>query len=115
MTNIDLGLAGKVVLVTGGVRGVGAGISTVFREAGAVVVTCARRRADEGSDVADLEFYSVDLRDAEAVRAMIDGIVADHGRLDVVVNNAGAHRSPWRRRPAPTSTPRSSLSTCCRP
>ena len=89
MTNIDLGLAGKVVLVTGGVRGVGAGISTVFREAGAVVVTCARRRADEGSDVADLEFYSVDLRDAEAVRAMIDGIVADHGRLDVVVNNAG--------------------------
>lgn len=89
MTNIDLGLAGKVVLVTGGVRGVGAGISTVFREAGAVVVTCARRRADEGSDVADLEFYSVDLRDAEAVRAMIEGIVADHGRLDVVVNNAG--------------------------
>lgn len=89
MTNIDLGLAGKVVLVTGGVRGVGAGISTVFREAGAVVVTCARRPADEGSDVADLEFHSVDLRDAEAVRAMIDGIVADHGRLDVVVNNAG--------------------------
>ena len=89
MTNIDLGLAGKVVLVTGGVRGVGAGISTVFREAGAVVITCARRPADEGSDVADLEFHSVDLRDAEAVRAMIDGIVADHGRLDVVVNNAG--------------------------
>ena len=89
MTDMDLGLAGKVVLVTGGVRGVGAGISRVFREAGAVVVTCARRPADDGSDVADLEFHSADLRDPEAVRAMIDAIVATQGRLDVVVNNAG--------------------------
>uniref|UniRef100_UPI0026361460 SDR family oxidoreductase n=1 Tax=uncultured Dietzia sp. TaxID=395519 RepID=UPI0026361460 len=89
MTNSDLGLAGKVVLVTGGVRGVGAGISRVFREAGAVVVTCARRPADDGSDVADLEFHSVDLRDPEAVGAMVDAIVERHGRLDVVVNNAG--------------------------
>lgn len=89
MTNFDLGLAGKVVLVTGGVRGVGAGISRVFRGAGAVVITCARRPADEGSDIADLEFHSADLRDPEAVRAMVDAIVERHGRLDVVVNNAG--------------------------
>lgn len=89
MTDIDLGLAGKVVLVTGGVRGVGAGISRVFRDCGAVVVTCARRPADEGSDAADLEFHPVDLRDPEAVRAMVDAIVERHGRLDVVINNAG--------------------------
>ncbi|WP_291079799.1 SDR family oxidoreductase [Dietzia sp. UBA5065] len=89
MSDIDLGLAGKVVLVTGGVRGVGAGISRVFREAGAVVITCARRPADEGSDVAALEFHPVDLRDPAAVAAMVDAIVERHGRLDVVVNNAG--------------------------
>lgn len=83
-----LGLAGKVVLVTGGVRGVGAGISRVLRAAGATVITCARRPSDE-PDLADLEFHSCDLREPEAVAAMMDAIVARHGRLDVVVNNAG--------------------------
>lgn len=83
-----LGLAGKIVLVTGGVRGVGAGISRVFRAAGATVITCARRPSEE-SDLTDLEFHSVDLRDAAAVAELMDTIVDTHGRLDVVVNNAG--------------------------
>jgi len=81
--NLDLG--GRVVLVTGGVRGVGAGISAVFADQGATVVTCARRPV-EGLPH---EFHSCDVRDAEAVAALIDVIVAKHGRLDVVVNNAG--------------------------
>jgi NAD(P)-dependent dehydrogenase (short-subunit alcohol dehydrogenase family) len=81
--NLDLG--GRIVLVTGGVRGVGAGISAVFEEQGATVVTCARRPV-EGLPY---EFHSCDVRDAEAVAGLIDVIVANHGRLDVVVNNAG--------------------------
>jgi NAD(P)-dependent dehydrogenase (short-subunit alcohol dehydrogenase family) len=86
---ISFGLAGRVALVTGGVRGVGAGISSVFAEQGAVVVTCARR-AVEGLPH---EFHSCDVRDEEAVTTMIDAIVDKHGSLDVVVNNAGG--SPY--------------------
>lgn len=89
--SVDLALDGTVVLVTGGVRGVGAGISAVFLQAGARVVTCARRAPDEpvrcGGRVA--EFGACDVRDPESVTALIDGIVARHGRLDTVVNNAG--------------------------
>jgi len=86
---VDLDLAGRVVLVTGGVRGVGAGISEVFAAQGAVVVTCARRPVDG----LPYEFHSCDVREADAVGAMVDAIVARHGRLDVVVNNAGG--SPY--------------------
>jgi NAD(P)-dependent dehydrogenase (short-subunit alcohol dehydrogenase family) len=86
---INLDLAGRVVLVTGGVRGVGAGISSVFAGQRATVVTCARR-AVEGSPY---EFHSCDVRDDDAVKALIETIVDGHGRLDVVVNNAGG--SPY--------------------
>ena len=74
-----------MVLVTGGVRGVGAGISAVFADQGATVVTCARRPVD-GSPY---EFHSCDIRDDDSVKALIGAIVEKHGRLDVVVNNAG--------------------------
>jgi NAD(P)-dependent dehydrogenase (short-subunit alcohol dehydrogenase family) len=88
-SGINLRLSGRVVLVTGGVRGVGAGISAVFAGQGATVVTCARRPV-EGSPYA---FHSCDVRDDDSVRALIDAIVGEHGRLDVVVNNAGG--SPY--------------------
>ena len=86
---LNFGLAGRVVLVTGGVRGVGAGISAVFADQGARVVTCARHA------VAGLpyEFHPCDVRDEDSVAALIDAIVQRHGRLDVLVNNAGG--SPY--------------------
>lgn len=86
---MDLDLGGRVVLVTGGVRGVGAGISAVFAGQGAHVVTCARRPG-EG---APWEFHECDVRDPDAVGGLVETLVDRHGRLDVVVNNAGG--SPY--------------------
>ncbi|AUH67140.1 MULTISPECIES: SDR family oxidoreductase [Gordonia] len=81
---VNLGLAGRIVLITGGVRGVGAGIAQVLDDLGATPVVCARRPGDD-----DREFYPCDVRDGDAVASMIEQIVAAHGRLDGVVNNAG--------------------------
>jgi NAD(P)-dependent dehydrogenase (short-subunit alcohol dehydrogenase family) len=86
-----LGLRDAVVLVTGGVRGVGAGITQAFLRAGSTVVTCARHEPEKpvsaGERVA--EFLACDVRDAEQVRGLVEGVVGRHGRLDVLVNNAG--------------------------
>ncbi|GGU17949.1 SDR family oxidoreductase [Lentzea flava] len=82
---MELSLDGSVVLVTGGVRGVGLGITRAFLSVGATVVTCARRPAS----VPGASFVQCDVRDAEQVSALVSGIVARFGRLDVLVNNAG--------------------------
>lgn len=88
---IEVNLSGSVVLVTGGVRGVGAGISRVFLDAGATVVACARRPADVPveSNGRGIDFLPCDVRDPDSVRELVDTIVAKYGRLDTVVNNAG--------------------------
>ncbi|MFE2536105.1 SDR family oxidoreductase [Streptomyces sp. NPDC059371] len=83
---VDLG--GRTVVVTGGTRGVGAGITRAFERAGAHVVACARRPPENPLGKAD--FIPLDLRDAAAVRAFFDALP----RLDVLVNNAGG--APWR-------------------
>jgi NAD(P)-dependent dehydrogenase (short-subunit alcohol dehydrogenase family) len=82
----DMGIAGKVALVTGGTRGIGLAIARRFAAAGATVVVCGRS-APDGLD--GIEFAACDVRDPEAVKAMIDGIADRHGRLDILVNNAG--------------------------
>jgi NAD(P)-dependent dehydrogenase (short-subunit alcohol dehydrogenase family) len=93
---IDIDFSGKVALVTGGTRGVGRGIARRFAEAGATVAVGARKPVDDLP--AGWTFVAGDLRDGDGAAAVIDEVVAQCGRIDVLVNNAGG--SP----PADTAT-----------
>jgi NAD(P)-dependent dehydrogenase (short-subunit alcohol dehydrogenase family) len=96
---IQLDLSGRVVLVTGGAKGIGLGISRAFVAAGATVVTCGRSDVSEPPGAAHLV---CDVRDPEAVTALVASVVDAHGSLDVLVNNAGG--APYA--PAAVASPR---------
>ncbi|MFM9370435.1 SDR family oxidoreductase [Streptomyces sp. Da 82-17] len=89
-------LSGTVAVVTGGTRGVGAGITRALLEAGADVVTCARRPPDRPVEAAGrtAAFHAVDLRDADAVTAFFTRVREEYGRVDTLINNAGG--APFR-------------------
>ncbi len=87
-------LAGRTAVVTGGGRGLGAGISTAMLDAGADVIVLARTPVpDEIAQHASvlgrsLHFYPLDLQDGNAVAATAAGVLTEH-RVDILVNNAG--------------------------
>ena len=76
-------LDGKVAVITGGARGIGAETARVFRDAGATVATW---------DVAEGADQQVDVTDVAAVGKAVAEVVKRHGRIDVLVNNAGILR-----------------------
>jgi NAD(P)-dependent dehydrogenase (short-subunit alcohol dehydrogenase family) len=84
-------LSGRVALVTGGVRGVGAGITRQLLRAGADVVVCARHRPETPivEDGRRAFFRAVDVRDPGPAQDLVAAVAADFGRLDLLVNNAG--------------------------
>ncbi|MFN8103072.1 MAG: SDR family oxidoreductase [Acidimicrobiia bacterium] len=86
-----LDYTGKVVLVTGGTKGVGRGIAQGFLAAGAHVVVCGRREpeAPPSTEGREASFVTGDVRDPDSIDTVVDAVIAAHGRLDVLVNNAG--------------------------
>lgn len=88
---VDFDMSGRVVIVTGGGKGVGRGISRRFLEAGAEVVVCGRSELEEPVEAAgrSAHFCAADVRDVEQIGAVISYAKEELGRLDVLVNNAG--------------------------
>ncbi|MGH2476880.1 MAG: SDR family oxidoreductase, partial [Candidatus Limnocylindrales bacterium] len=82
-----------IVLVTGGTRGLGLGLSEAFLGEGHDVVVCGR--SDPGRPPAPpagdraATFVAADVRDPDQVDALVRAVVDRHGRLDVLINNAG--------------------------
>ena len=81
-------LAGKIAVITGAASGIGAATARLFAEHGAQVTGVDRN--PPASPDARVDYRLADVTDTEAVNAAIDEVIARHGRLDALVNNAGA-------------------------
>jgi len=93
-------LTGRVALVTGGSRGIGAAIARALAQAGsAVAVNYRRDEAAANKVVAEIQSaggaassFQADVGDGQAVGQMIEAVRATYGRMDILVNNAGIVR-----------------------
>lgn len=86
----------KVVLVTGGAAGIGKATAQRFADEGAIVAICDVNEVAGREAAAELgergSFTKVDVTDRGSVQAWVDELVDRHGRIDVLVNNAGITR-----------------------
>jgi 3-oxoacyl-[acyl-carrier protein] reductase len=96
---MDLGLKGKVVVITGGSQGIGKAAGLEFAAEGCQVCVCARRQ--EKLDAAKAEFAALgyelftmrtDVTKPEEIEALADAVVAKYGRIDIWINNAGVNQ-----------------------
>lgn len=89
--NHELDFTGKTVIITGGGKGVGRGITERFLEKGANVVICGRNEPETLPEANGNKavFTACDVRDWEQVRRLVQFAVETFGSLDVLVNNAG--------------------------
>jgi len=91
------GLRGRIALVTGGSRGIGAAISRALAEAGVAVAINYRERADQAKNLADellktgvsATTVQADVSQPDAVAKMIQFVNSELGELDILINNAG--------------------------
>jgi len=99
---VDLGLAGRRAVVTGGSKGLGLAIAAELLAEGAAVAICSRHAAElddaaaalakQAGDSAQILALACDVTDPEQVTAFVDGAAAALGGVDILVNNAGGAR-----------------------
>jgi 3-oxoacyl-[acyl-carrier protein] reductase len=97
MANSPFSLAGKTAIVTGGGTGIGKSIAIEFARAGADVALCSRKLehlepvAQEIANLGRRTFaIALDVRQEDQVKGLVERAVSEFGRLDIMVNNAGA-------------------------
>jgi NAD(P)-dependent dehydrogenase (short-subunit alcohol dehydrogenase family) len=90
-------LKGKVAIITGGGRGIGQAIAFAFAKAGAKVVVTSRKAQDLEATASEIKAFGGEafplpahLGKTEEIKKMIDAVVAKYGRINILVNNAGA-------------------------
>jgi len=81
--DFDFRLTDRVALVTGGASGIGAAIAAAFATKGATVAV---------ADLATDGGYTCDVSDSESVESTVAAVIADHGKIDILVNSAGIAR-----------------------
>src|SRR5207237_1117407 len=91
----DKTFEGRVAIVTGGASGIGFAIAKELTRLGARVVIASRKEENLKPAVAELgeraSYHVLDVRDAAAVEAMAEKVATDHGRIDILVNNAAGN------------------------
>lgn len=85
-------LNGKIALVTGGTKGIGKAIAEKLSAEGAQVVVTARNKPENGN--INHHFISADATNPESAPSVAAKILEKYGRVDIIINNAGANTSP---------------------
>ena len=98
MASTSINLSGQIAIVTGGSRGIGGAIAAGLAQSGAdvTIADLPQRREDSSKTIAQIEeaggvgrAIDVDVTDPDQIRNAVSQTVADKGRLDIMVNNAG--------------------------
>lgn len=93
----DFSLTGRVAIVTGATKGLGRGIAHGLAEAGAKLVVVSRNQKECDAVALELQekgasslAYAADLRNLASIQALVEAVVKQFGRIDILINNAGA-------------------------